>query len=89
MKARTLSTILILSMLIPTLVSCNTDTPETPDDSGTTAAVSDTVDTDAPEEEFIPHYTYTPTVAQNPDLYIVEDGTSDYVIVRGENASPS
>ncbi|MBQ3064787.1 MAG: DUF4838 domain-containing protein, partial [Clostridia bacterium] len=43
----------------------------------------------APEEEFIPHYTYTPTVAQNPDLYIVEDGTSDYVIVRGENASPS
>jgi len=89
MKTRILSTLLILSMLIPTLVSCNTDTPETPDDSGTTAAVSDTVDTDAPEEEFIPHYTYTPTVAQNPDLYIVEDGTSDYVIVRGENASPS
>ncbi|MBQ3065415.1 MAG: DUF4838 domain-containing protein [Clostridia bacterium] len=90
MKQQLLSLLIICSILFSMLTSCSEDQP--PSNTTDTVSGSETqisTDTDAPEEEFIPHYTYTPTVAQNPDLYIVEDGTSDYVIVRGENASPS
>jgi len=76
-------------MMLSLLASCASDADKDP--SGTTDAVSDTetqasTDTDVPEEEFIPHYTYTPSIVADPDFYFVENGASDYVIVYRENA---
>ncbi|MBQ3065416.1 MAG: hypothetical protein IJC98_04185, partial [Clostridia bacterium] len=88
---RKLSLFLVLCMMFSAFVSCSEDQNDPADTTGT-ASGSETqtsTDTDAPEEEFIPHYEYTPSIVADPDFYFVENGTSDYVIVRGENASPS
>ncbi|MBQ3064666.1 MAG: DUF4838 domain-containing protein [Clostridia bacterium] len=85
---RKLSLFLVLCMMLSAFVSCSEDQNDPADTTGT-ASGSETqasTDTGTPEEEFIPHYEYTPSIVADPDFYFVENGTSDYVIVYRENA---
>jgi len=73
MKKKLLALLLALAMLIPTLAACGNDTPdETDPDTGA----------ETPAE------TDAGTPAEISDtVELVKDGVSEYVIVRGENAT--
>ena len=90
MKKRLINLLLICTITLSMLASCSADQNDPADTTGGTVSGTETqvsTDTDVSEEEFIPHYEYTPSIVADPDFYFVENGESDYVIVYQENES--
>jgi len=99
MKTKCLAMMLMLAMLVPALAACGNTVPdetdpgtgvETPEQPASDEPASDEPASDEPasdEPETKPE-TETEAPARNPEtLSLVTDGVSEYVIVRGENAS--
>jgi len=78
MKTKLFALLLTLAMLVPTLAACGNGVPdETESDTADNPAGAQPLETQGDTEDI-------------PDtLPLVVDGFSEYVIVRGENASPS
>jgi len=90
MKTKLVSVLLMLAILMPAAVACGNPAAETEPDTGTSGAevqTSEQPETAPPETE-----TETepePIVIPEGALPIVVGGVSDFVIVRGENATPA